>query len=438
MGKYIIDVTQLVHWHGRLTGIPRVVQELAVRFPENSDSEVIFASWVKEINDMCEVDLASTLAMRGNGIKYLKNGEVAQTVQGESVSQSTPQKYQLIKNKSKRLAKKVLVKSRLDRLDVTKVVLKKRYETSMQDYKRVAVGSGDIFFIGAGEWWDQNFINLIVAYKQKSVKIVQVSHDLLPIVTPQFAGHATDSLSSYNAQVFPVCDLVLAVSESTKRDAIKWLETKGLPVPKIETFRLGEDFAAAAPTKPNSKPFVETNLKGSDYILSVGTIEARKNHALLYYTYKLAISRGVELPKILIVGRRGWKTDDVYEYLTNDPETKDNLVPLHDVSDEELSWLYDNCLFTIYPSFYEGWGMPIAESIMRGAPCLASNTSSMIEVAPNHADYFNPSSTDELLDGIISMLEPGTLAKKRKHLATYKATTWDDSFKQVKVFLEKL
>ena len=74
---------------------------------------------------------------------------------------------------------------------------------------------------------------------------------------------------------------------------------------------------------------------------------------------------------------------------------------MHNCSDEELAWMYKNCAFSIYPSFYEGWGLPIAESAFYGAPCLASSTSSMPEVAGSAVDYFNPASTDSCM-----LLEP--------------------------------
>lgn len=430
--KYIIDVTQLVHWQGRLTGIPRVVEELALRFPSQKDHEVEYVSWVKEVNDMCVVDLQATLAIRGNGIEYVK-----QDSQGGGLVVDTyvePTRISITRQ-AKSFTKKALKRMGADKMSVVVRLRERLHQANTLTYKKATVQKNDIFFIGAGEWWDENFIKLVEAYHQKGVKIVQVSHDILPIVTPQFAGHATDSLATYNSRIMPIADLVLAVSESTKRDVTKWLETKNLTVPTIEVFRLGEDFTAAEIKQPSGEDFLATQVKGNDYILCVGTVEARKNHAILYYTYKLALAKDIELPKLLIVGRRGWKTDDVYDYITNDPDIKHQLIFLQDISDEELSWLYENALFTIYPSFYEGWGMPIAESIMRGVPCLASNTSSMIEVAPGYADYFTPSSTDELLNGIIDLLRPGQLAKKRRHIKGYKSTSWDESFNQV---LEKM
>jgi len=435
--KYIIDVTQLVHWQGRLTGIPRVMQELAVRFP-GEQRDVIFVSWVKEVGDMCEVNLDATLAIRGNGIEYVKSHtSSAQEATNTIEAPVEPTKLSLTR-RSKTLAKKVLRRIGAEDNRFVAGVRSSLFQKELATYKRLEISKGDVFFIPAGEWWDDNFISLVLSYQQQGVKIVQVAHDLLPIVTPQFSGHATESLSTYNSKIMPVASLVLANSESTKKDLVNWLSSKNLPVPKVEVFRIGEDFTFESPTEPTDEVFKSTGLKGQDFIIAVGTIEARKNHALLYYTYKLAKARNITLPKLLLVGRRGWMTNDVYEYITNDPETKNDIIPLHDISDPELSWLYDNSLFTIYPSFYEGWGMPIAESIMRGVPCLASNTSSMPEVAPGFAHYFTPSSTDELLDGIMTMLKPGYLEKEKAKLKDYKPTTWDDSFAQVIDHLEKI
>lgn len=435
MSKIVVDVTQLIHWQGRLTGIPRVVQELATRFPSQKGYDVEYASWVKEVNDMCVVDLKATLAIRGNGIEYVKH-----TSSGDIPVVDTyvePTKLSLVRQ-GKTFAKKVLKKIGADKLPAVVRMRENLHQANVLTFKRSTLEANDILFIGAGEWWDENFIGLVEEYQRRGVKVVQVSHDILPMVTPQFAGHATESLATYNSRIMPISSLVLAVSESTKKDVTNWLKARNLTVPKIEVFRLGEDFTAAEPKVPTDKQFVSAGIKGDDYILCVGTIEARKNHAILYYTYKLAQARGVELPKLLVVGRRGWKTDDIYDYITHDPDIKDQIIFLHDISDEELSWLYSNSLFTIYPSLYEGWGMPIAESIMRGVPCLASNTSSMIEVAPGYADYFTPMSTDELLNGIINMLRPGALDKKRKLIKGYKSTSWDDSFKQVQKYMEKL
>jgi len=93
--------------------------------------------------------------------------------------------------------------------------------------------------------------------------------------------------------------------------------------------------------------------------------------------------------------------------------------------------LYDHSLFTVYPSNYEGWGLPIAESVARGIPCIASNTSSMPEIAGDIISYFSPNSTDECLQRVVELLDDDYRDKARHRLAQYKLTSWDDTFQQV-------
>jgi len=131
------------------------------------------------------------------------------------------------------------------------------------------------------------------------------------------------------------------------------------------------------------------------------------------------------------VGRRGWKTDDIIDIMKSDPDVSDDIVFMQDASDEELSWFYRNCMFTVYPSFYEGWGLPIAESIAYGKPCISSGTSSMPEVAGALIDYFSPLSTDECLNAITKLLSKKELDSAKKRINRYKITSWDDTYDQV-------
>jgi glycosyltransferase involved in cell wall biosynthesis len=208
-------------------------------------------------------------------------------------------------------------------------------------------------------------------------------------------------------------------------------------VPPIEVFRLGDDFTIVQPVQPQGADFAALH-KHEEYLLVVGTIEARKNHTLLYYTYKLAHQRKIMLPKLVIVGRRGWLTDDIFTLMTTDPEVAEKFVFLQSANDEELAWLYKHCLFSVYPSFYEGWGLPIAESMAYGVPCLASNTSSMPEIAGDLLTYFSPYSTDGCLEAIVSLLNPKKLVEAKKRVARYKPTTWDETFEKTNEAIAKI
>jgi glycosyltransferase involved in cell wall biosynthesis len=427
------DVTQLVHWSGRITGIPRVMEELALRYQKNKP-ETVFVSWVKEIREFSEIDLAATLQQRGHGIVYVQSGALsAEPVLAPSVSRSNR-----AAETAKRAFKKGLRVTARYSPKVAEAVERRAQRVRMAQWKRAAMAEGDSLFIPWGEWWDENFIVRLEALHSSGVHLIQILHDMSPIVVPQFSnsGNATETFPVYCQRIFPLCSLMLSVSENSRRDAEEWLRANKLAVPPIRVFRLGDNIEVAKSVKPADE-HVATRLKKDSYLLMVGTIELKKNHQLLYYTYKLALSRGIDLPPIAIAGRYGWMTEPTVELMTKDPTVKDKFIFVISPSDEELSWLYDNCLFTVLPSLYEGWGIPIAESVARGVPCLCSDTSSMTEIAEGFVEHFNPTSTDECLGRIQQLLEPKKLAAARAKVKQYKQHSWDEAYTQVETYIKE-
>lgn len=372
MSRLIIDISELAAWQGRLTGVPRVMDELSRRFA--AEDSTVLVGWDSTASRYHQTDLPTA-----------KPGILKKAVRKLLKSKSSP--------------------------------------ATVTPHK-----SDTLFVLADWHGSDPAFVDYLVDLKKAGVILAQMSYDLLPIVTPQYSGHATKSLTRYTKTIYPLCDIIFAISEHTKQDITGWLKSNKLTVPKIKVIRLGDDFKLAKPSKPTGSYF---SGETKDFLLCVGTIEARKNHALLYYVYKLALQRKIELPDLVIVGRRGWKSDDIYEVMTTDPQTKNKFIILEKTSDEELSWLYRHCLFSVYPSFYEGWGLPIAESIAHGTPCVCSNTSSMPEVAGDLVSYFSPSSADECLQAITAMLKPSELNQAKQQLKAYQPTSWDETFRLI-------
>lgn len=426
--RLYIDVTQLVHWQGRMTGIPRVMYELSIRFQSSPDQEVVYVSWVKEVGAFCEIDFVETNKKLGKGIVYIKT-----PTDGTTGGLNTPQLHEVYKP-FKKLAKKIISRAGLSDLAIVRKTQDNLAATEARSYRRVSFVKGDTIFISWGEWWDEQFLQTLESGVERvQLRIVPVIHDVLPFtLAPQFSGHSTESLMNYCRRIVPISALVLSVSKATQEDLRGWLVQNNITPPAMEVFRLGEDFEFAKSEVPSEQAFVESKVKGKDYILTVGTIEARKNHALLYYVYKLAKSRNIDLPLSVIVGRRGWKTEQIYDFMTQDPEVKDKFVFLHDASDENLTWLYEHAKLSVQPSFCEGWGMPIAESVARGTPCICSDKTSMIEVAEGYVKHFDPASADECLALIQEMLTPQSQKKWRAKCAQFKQTTWDESYAQVR------
>jgi glycosyltransferase involved in cell wall biosynthesis len=424
MSRLIVDVTQLYFWQGRLTGIPRVMFEYAQRFAREPDSPygLAFVVWDGHRNVFRAVDI------RGIAGRYTVETAAA-TVRGRAGSRAAELIFSAEQHSD--LARNALAFARRSL---------RNYRTikSLGQLEQLTLERGDVIFITWGEWGDVDLIAELQRLKAQGVGLVQFVHDMVPIIAPQYSGHSTQALSRYAKVIYPICDAVVANSQNTKRDVVEWLRQQVVPVPSVEVVRLGDDLAIAAPRRPSSDKFGATGATNGSYLLSVGTVEARKNHALLYYVYKLAMVRGIELPPLFIVGRRGWQAENTYELISKDPDLANRLVILSDVSDGELAWLYKHCKFTIYPSFYEGWGLPIAESVAAKKPCLSSSTSSMPEIAGDLIEYFSPFSVEECLAGIVRWLDPEKLEIANKKVTRYEPTAWDDSYAGLKAVIGRV
>jgi glycosyltransferase involved in cell wall biosynthesis len=102
------------------------------------------------------------------------------------------------------------------------------------------------------------------------------------------------------------------------------------------------------------------------------------------------------------------------------------------MSDAQLDWLYTHCMFTVYPSVYEGWGLPVAESLAYGKLCISSNTSSMPEIAGDLIEYFSPYDPAACLALLEKYLDPEVRQHKEAEIKkNYAPRSWDATFQQI-------
>lgn len=133
-------------------------------------------------------------------------------------------------------------------------------------------------------------------------------------------------------------------------------------------------------------------LPESPYALYVSTIEPRKNHRLLFYLWKRLLDRHPTdaVPDLVLLGKQGWQSDDFVSELSNAAFLGGKIRWIAEADDALLAQAYQRCAFTVFPSFYEGYGLPVAESLGFGKPCIASDQASIPEVGGDLVDYFDP------------------------------------------------
>lgn len=301
-----------------------------------------------------------------------------------------------------------------------------------------AFPAGSVLVNLGSSWQLPNYFLFVRAAKARfGISYVPFVHDLIPIVAPaHFVKAARQEVVPWVLGVFTHADHMLVNSEATKRDlvAVAGMAGRTLNPDGIAVIRLDADFrtVAAAVVPPAAEPFV----------LLVSTVESRKGHATAFDAWSRLIARhGAErVPRLVCVGKRGWLSAGVYRRLEQDAALASRVTMRAAVSDAELAALYQTCQFTLYPSSYEGWGLPITEALSYGKPVIASNTSSLPEAGGSYAVYVQPGSVAALADAVARMAfdAPYREAIAARIAAEFRPRRWADLADQVQAELVRL
>jgi glycosyltransferase involved in cell wall biosynthesis len=199
----------------------------------------------------------------------------------------------------------------------------------------------------------------------------------------------------------------------------------GCPLPRVEVVELGSGLSDR-PLDADEKVIGFPR----PFVLFVSTIEVRKNHRLLVRVWRRLLERhGADaIPTLIFAGQIGWLVDDLMADLAASGYLGGKIVLMPGLSEAELRQAYRSCLFTVFPSLCEGWGLPVAESLVQGKFCVASNCTSIPEVGGDLIDYFDPTDDDDALAKIERvLLDPAYLAAREARLrAQYRPRTWAD------------
>lgn len=265
---------------------------------------------------------------------------------------------------------------------------------------------------------------------RRGVRVCQMIHDLIPITHPHFhVVEASKKFSTWLLSSTAYVSTYLCVSQNTHRDLRDFLDRQKI-TRDIQTTPLAHEFFGHARntrvSPPVPAPAFMTDLANQRYVLCVGSIEIRKNGlGLLNAWDQVKKTHPSDNTKLVFAGRIGWLVDDFLARLAASPSLREQVVLVTSPSDADLAWLYGHCLFTLYPSRYEGWGLPVGESLWFGKPCLASNASSIPEVGGDLIDYFDPENIPAMADGIARALSrPEILQDQERRIRQAPLRTW--------------
>ena len=268
-------------------------------------------------------------------------------------------------------------------------------------------------------------------------------HDLSYVRLPEcFPAPLLTYLNRQVPHALKHADLILADADSTRRDVN---EVYGVPLEKIKTLYSGVDPRFNPNVSPESRARVRDLTRGKPYLLSVSTIQPRKNYARLIEAFSRIANSELQITnsqflirdlQLVISGARGWMFDDVFQTVER-LNLRERVIFPDFVSDDDLPALYAGATLFVYPSLYEGFGLPVAEALACGAPVVCSNASSLPEVAGDAALYFDPRDVDALANAMHRALADESLRNdlRARGFAQAQKFSWEKAARELLEYL---
>ena len=257
----------------------------------------------------------------------------------------------------------------------------------------------------------------------KELKKATIVHDLVYFRYPETVDKKIRAQQEKRLSLVKTeSKLIIADSQQTKKDLQEFLK---IPANKVEVIYPGVEIEKI--NKNDVRGTIKKFKIKRKFILTVGKIEPRKNIQKLIEAFDKIKNKDLEL---VVIGAPGWGTK---------LKPKKNVRLLGFVTDQELTHLYNSCLFFVYPSIWEGFGYPVVEAMKYGVPVATSNTSSLKEIAEGYALLFDPNKTSEIKKSLELLIDDKELRLElsKKGLKRSKNFTWENYYKNLIRVLRK-
>ena len=288
----------------------------------------------------------------------------------------------------------------------------------------IEFGPGD-WLLNLGASWERPYDPAFLdSLAQRGAGLAFLAHDMIPDLFPEWCtASMVRDFDLWLDGAVPRADLMFAVSQNTAQDLAASLARRGKHVPPCVVLPAGGAMCQA-------RSFLPPLLRGP-YVLMVGTIEARKNHAGMLRVWRrlLATCPPDLVPTLVFAGKVGWLTADLMQQLASANYLNGKIRFIDQPSDTALASLYQHCLFTLFPSLYEGWGLPVTESLCFGKPVAASMRASIPEAGGAFCGYFDPDDLNSAYELIRGWIEnPTPVAALSARIATgFTPPAWADT-----------
>ncbi|TPJ32819.1 glycosyltransferase family 1 protein [Mesorhizobium sp. B2-8-3] len=249
---------------------------------------------------------------------------------------------------------------------------------------------GDHLLLMNNDWAHTDIEVISREARLAGAKLIVLLNDIIPIQFPEwYKPHDVKRFTDYVNLAFGLADRFILTSRCVTTDVEDYAAKLGVHLPELKQVPLGCDSARESKADGGLPDGIETDR----YILFVSTIEPRKNHSLLMDVWRRIVLDGTVARsgmKLVFVGRSGWMVDGILAKLHSHPDYGRSLVHLDNVDDATLSRLYRNSAFCVYPSLYEGYGLPPVEALAYGKALIASTGGAIAEVVGSSGLCLDP------------------------------------------------
>ena len=185
----------------------------------------------------------------------------------------------------------------------------------------------------------------------------------------------------------------------------------------------------------------EPGLAQPPVFVALGTIEPRKNHALLLKIWERFWDKMKDAsPKLILVGRRGWENEAVFRQLDSEPMMGRTVIEAGTPDDATLAAYFASTTALLFPSLAEGYGLPLAEALGAGVPCIASDLDALREVGGDVPEYLSPKDSQAWTRTVLSYARPGSTRRVEQlhRMASWRRPEWSEHFAIVENAMETI
>lgn len=261
------------------------------------------------------------------------------------------------------------------------------------------------------------------------IKKVCTIHDMIPVLHPEYFSSPYNNLllREITAEIEPG-DYIICVSDSTKKDLMEYRQDLDTSHIIVSSLAASDNFYKVGGGKEIDRIRDLYNIpQGKDYLLSVCTLEPRKNIRTVLAAFKALIQdEKIEDMVLVLVGSEGWENNSLFnEVIEINKQYVNTVLFTGFVPDKDLAPLYSGAFAFIYPSLYEGFGLPVLEAMQCGVPVITSDKSSLPEVVGDAGIMIDPNCTSDLIDSIYLLFTDKDLRSKMGQMSLQRASEFN-------------